>query len=121
MAAGYGSTLGRVKEFRAVDTPKPRVVAVALQESGAVGEEVGMGNAVNLQNNVLLHLLEKLADGAAHPQAAALAHVGIEALDLAGPVDLVLDHRAGGCYLLGVAGALRVGAVAGHKQARGEN
>ena len=110
-----------VLEVVAADAPHPRVVAVALQQGGAVGEEVGMGNAVVLQNDALLNLIEKPGDGAAHPQAAALVHVGIEALDLAGPIDLVLDHRAGGGHLLGFAGALGVGAVAGHIQAGGRH
>ena len=95
------------------------VIAVTLQQGGAVGEEIGMGNAVVFQDDALLHLLEKPADRTAHPQAAALVHIGIKALDLAGPVDLVLDHRAGAGYLLGFAGALGAGAIAGHKQASG--
>jgi hypothetical protein len=72
-------------------------------------------------NDALLHLLEKPGDGAAHPQAAALVYIGIEALDLAGPVDLVLDHRTGGSHLLGFARALAVGAVASHIQMRGRH
>jgi len=96
-----------------------KIVAVALQQGGAVGEEVRMGYADVLQDDALLHLLEKPGDGAGHPQAAALVHIGIEALELAGPVDLVLNHRAGGGHFLGFAGALGVGAVAGHIQARG--
>jgi len=108
-----------VLEVVAADAPHPRVVAVPLQQGGAVGEEVGMGNAVVLQDDALLHLLKKPADGANRSNAAALVHIGIEALDLAGPIDLVLDHRAGGGHLLGFAGALGVGAVAGHIQTRG--
>jgi hypothetical protein len=119
LAAGDGSTRGRLKELRPVDAPHPRVVAVALQQSGAVREEVGMGNAIVLQDDALLHLIEKPGDGAAHPQAAALVHVGIEPLDLAWPVDLLLDHMEGGGHLLGFARALGIRAVAGHIQARG--
>ena len=96
-------------------------MAVAHQQGGGVGEEAGMRNAVVLQDDALLHLLEKPGDRADHPQAAALVHIGVEALDLAGPVDLVLDHRAGGGHLLGFAGALGVWAIAGHEQARGCN
>ena len=58
-------------------------------------------------------------DRTANPQATALVHIEIEAVDLSGPVDLVLDHRAGGDHFLGFAGAFGVGAVAGHKQAGG--
>lgn len=29
------------------------------------------------------------------PHASALVHIGVEALDLAGPVDFLLDHRPG--------------------------
>ena len=94
-------------------------MAVALQQGGAVREEVGMRDAVVFQDDALLHLLEKPGDSAAHPQAAALVPIGIKALDLAGPVDLVLDHGAGGGHLLGLAGALGVGAVAGHIQVPG--
>ena len=108
-----------VLEIVAADAPHPRVVAVALKQSGAVREEVGMGNAVVFQDDALLHLLEKPGDRTAHPQATALVHIGIEALDLAGPINLLLDHRAGGGHFLGFAGVLRVGAVAGHKQPRG--
>ena len=110
-----------VLEVVAADAPHPRVVAVALQQGGAVGEEVGMGNAVVLQDDALLHLLEKPGDGAAHPQAAALVHIGIEALDLAGPIDLVLDHRSGGGHLLGFAGAVGIWAVASHIKACGRH
>ena len=106
-----------VLEVVAADAPHPCVVPVALQQGGAVGEEVGMGNAVVLQDDALLHLLEKPADGAAHPEAAALVPIGIEALDLAGPVDLALDHRAGGGHLLSLAEPLGGWAVAGHIQA----
>jgi hypothetical protein len=81
-----------------------------LQQGGAVREEVGMGNAVVLQDDALLHLLIKPGDRAAHPEAAALVSIGVEALDLAGPVDFMLDQRAGGSHLLGFAGALGVGA-----------
>ena len=108
-----------VLEVVAADAPHPRVVAVALQQGGAVGEEVGVGNAVVFQDDALLHLLEKPADRTAHPQAAALVHIGIQALDLAGPVDLVLDHRTRGGHFLGFAGALGVRAVAGHIQTCG--
>ena len=57
-------------------------------------------------------------DRTANPQATALVHIEIEAVDLSGPVDLVLDHRTRGGHFLGFAGALGVGAVTGHKQAR---
>jgi len=80
--------------------------------------DVGMGDAVVLQDDALLHLLKEPADGAAHPLAAALVHIGVEALDTTGPVDLLFDHLAGGGYLLGFAGAFGVGAVAGHEQPR---
>ncbi len=108
-----------ILEVVAADAPHPRVVAVAFQQVGAVREKVGVGNAVVLEDDALLHLLKKPTDGAAHPQAAALVHIGIEALDVAWPVDLVLDHRAGGGHLLGFAGAGGVGSVAGDKKARG--
>lgn len=103
------------------NTPHARVVAVAIQQGGAVGEEVGMGNAVVLQDDSLLDLLEKPIDGAANAKTAALIHIGVEALNLAGPVDLLLDHLPSGCHLLGFAGALGVGAIASHEQARGGN
>jgi len=70
-----------------------------------------MGNAVVLQHDALLHLLEEPGDGAADAKAAALVHPGIEPL----------DHLAGGGHLLGFAGALGVGPVAGHEQARGSH
>ena len=54
-------------------------------------------------------MLEQPGDGSTRPQTAALVHVGIEAL----------DHRVGGGYLVSFAGALGVGAIAGHIQARG--
>ena len=110
-----------VLEVVADDAPHPGVLVVALQQGGAVGEEVGMGNAVVLQDDALLHLLEKPGDGAADTEAAALVHIGVKALDLAGPVDLSLNHGAGGSQLLGFARALGVGAVAGHEQARGRH
>jgi len=78
-----------------------------------------MGNAVVLQDDAFLHLLQKPGDGASHPHAAALVHIGVDPLNLAGPVDLVLYHRSGGGHLLGFAGALGVGAVAGHEHASG--
>gem|GEM_PF-5966288 len=108
-----------ILEVVAADAPHPGVVAVALQQVGAINKEVGMGNAVILQDDALLHMFKKPGDGTAHPQPAALVHIEIKALDLAGPVDLVLDHRAGGGYLLGFAGALGAGAIASHKQASG--
>ena len=80
-----------ILEVVAADAPHTRVVAVALQQGGAVGEEVGMGDAVVLQDDPLLHLLEKPGNSAAHPQATALVHIGIEVLDLAGPIDLVFN------------------------------
>jgi len=36
-------------------------------------------------DDALIHLLEKPGDGAAHTNAAALVHVGVDALDLGGP------------------------------------
>ena len=54
-------------------------------------------------------MLEQPGDGSTRPQTAALVHVGIEAL----------DHRARGSYLVSFAGALGVGSIAGHIQARG--
>ena len=107
-----------ILEVVAADAPHPGVVAVALQQVGAINKEVGMGNAVILQDDALLHMFKKPGDRTAHTQAAALVHIGIKALDLAGPVDLVLDHRAGGGYLLGFTGTLGVGAVAGHIETR---
>ncbi len=80
-----------------------------------------MGNTVVRQDDALLHLLEEPADGAAHPQAAALVPIGIEALDLAGPDDLLLDNRPGGSHLLGFVGAFGGGAVSGHMQAPGRH
>ena len=78
-----------------------------------------MGNAVILQDDAFLHLLEKPADGADRANAAALVYLGIEALDLTGPVDILLDHRAGGGHFLGFAGALGVGAITGHEDSSG--
>ncbi len=74
-------------------------MAVALEQGGAVREEVGMGNTDDLQDDALLHLLEKPGNGAADAEAAALVHIRVEPLDLAGPIDLLLDHRAGGSHL----------------------
>lgn len=68
-----------------------------------------MGNAVVLQDDALLHLLEEPGDGAPDAKTAALIHIGIEALDLAGPADLQLDHLPGGSHLLSFAGQRRVG------------
>jgi hypothetical protein len=78
-----------------------------------------MRYAVVLQNDALFNLLEKPGDGASHPHAATLVGIAIEALDLARPVDFVLDHGACGGHLLGFARALGARAVTGKKQARG--
>ena len=104
-----------VLEVVATDAPHPCVVAVALQQGGAVVEEVRMGNAVILEDDALLNLLEEPGDGTADAKSAALVHIGVKLMDLTGPVDLRIDHRAGGGNLLGFAGTLGVGAVAGHK------
>ena len=77
-----------------------------------------MGNTIVFQDDAFLHLLKKPGNGAAHPQTAALVHIGIEPLDLAGPVDLGFNNCAGGGHLLGFTGAIEIGAVAGYKQAR---
>lgn len=74
-----------------------------------------MRNAIILKDNALLHLLKSPADGADRADAAELIHVGLEELDLAGPVDLMLDHRTGACHLQGFTEALGIGAVAGHE------
>ena len=66
-----------VLEVVAANAPDARVVPVALQQGGAVWEEVGMGNAVVLQDDALLHPLEKPGDGAAHPQPAALVNIRV--------------------------------------------
>lgn len=84
-----------------------------------IGDEDEAANGDGLNVDGLLQLLGKLSVRPAQTQAAALDQIGIEALDLAGPDDLVLNHRAGGGHLVGFAGALGVGAVAGHKQPRG--
>ena len=110
-----------VLEVVAADAPDPRVVAVVLKQGGAVVEEVGMGDAVVLQDDALLHLFEKPGDGAADSQAAALVRISVEPLDMARPVDLVLDHLAGGSHLFGFAGTFGVGAIASHEQARGRH
>jgi hypothetical protein len=41
-------------------------------------------------------MIPSRTDFAPHPQAVALVQIGIETLDLAGPVDLVIDYGAGG-------------------------
>jgi hypothetical protein len=71
-------------------------VAIALQQGGVVGKQVRMGNAVILEDDAFLHLLEEPGDGPAHPQAAALVDIGVKTLKLTRPVDLLLDHRSGG-------------------------
>ena len=71
-----------------------------------------MGNAIVLEDNALVNLLEEPGNGAAHPYAAALVNAGIKALDLAGPINLVLDNQAGSGNLLSFARALWVGAIA---------
>lgn len=38
----------------AIDAPYPRVVPIALQQSGAERKEIGMGNAVVLEEDTLL-------------------------------------------------------------------
>jgi len=65
------------------DAPHPRVVAIALQQGGTVGEKVGMGNTIVLQDDAFLQLLKNQNMARLTPQAAALVHVRIEALDLA--------------------------------------
>jgi hypothetical protein len=94
-------------------------VSVALQHDGPVGEESGVASGVFVQDDAILHLHEKTGDGKAHPQAAAVAHMGKEALDQGGAVDLVPDYREGSSHLLGFTEALRDGVVAVHIQARG--
>jgi len=102
------------------DLPHPcKSLAVTLQQGGEIGKIRGKGNAVELKDNGFLHLLEKPGDCADWSNAEALVHITVEALDLTGPVDLVLDHRAGGSYLVSFAVAFGVGAVAGHEHTRG--
>lgn len=67
-----------------------------IQQRNALREAFWMENAVFFQDDALLSLLKKSGGSAAGPQAAALVHIGIEALDLTGPVDLVFYHRAAG-------------------------
>ena len=74
---------------------------------------------VVLQDDAILHVAEEPGDGTADAEAVALVHNGVEQLDLTGPVDLLLDQLANGGHLLGFAGALGVGAVAGNIQAGG--
>ena len=80
-----------------------------------------MGNTVVLKDDPILHLLKKPADGADGAGAAAQVHIGIETLDLAGPVDLLLDYLAGGGHLLDFTRALGAGAIAGHEKTCGSN
>ncbi len=73
-----------------------------------------------LQVDALLDLLEEPGDRAADAEAAGLVHLGIEpALDVAGPVDPLLDYRPDRGHLLGFAGTFGVGAVSGYEQACG--
>jgi len=103
-----------VLEVVATDAPHSGVVAVALQQRGAIGKEGGMGHTVILQDDALFYLLEEPSDGPAHAETAALVGVGIEPLDVTGPVDFILDDFSGGGHLCSFTGALEVGAVAGH-------
>lgn len=77
-----------------------------------------MGNAVILQDDALLHLFEKPADGTDHANSASQVHIGIETLDLARPVDFVLDHCSGLGHLFGFSQVLEVRAIAGHEHTR---
>lgn len=108
-----------VLEVAATDAPHASVVVIALQQGGAIREEVGMGDTVVLQDDALIHKFEKPGNRTAYTQAAPLVGIGIETLDLTGPIDLVFDHRASGGNLFGFAGALKVGAIASHKDLRG--
>ena len=108
-----------VLEVVTANGPNSSIVPIAVQQPRAVGEEVRMGDAIVLQDNSLLHLFEKPGDGAADSEAAALVRISVEPLDMAGPVDLALNHGAGGSHLFGFAGTGGVGAIASHEQARG--
>ena len=53
-STGESRTLARGEELGAIDAPYPRVVPIALQQSGAERKEIGMGNAVVLEEDTLL-------------------------------------------------------------------
>lgn len=76
-----------------------------------------MGYAVILQDDALFHVLEEPSDGPAYAETAALVGVGIEPLDVTGPVDCTLDYRPSGGYLFGFTWMICIGAVAGYEQA----
>ncbi len=78
-----------------------------------------MGNAIVLQDDALLHMLEEPVDGANGTDAAALVDIGIKAFDLTGPIDLLLDYPSRCIDLFGFVRAIGFGAVAGHKKGVG--
>ena len=95
----------------------PRVVAVPLEQFGAVGEEGGLGQDVILQDNPLLHLFKKPLYG--RRTAAADAEVALLDMGphLARPVDGRGDLQRPAA-LLRILGMVGAGAVLGNKKSR---
>jgi hypothetical protein len=61
-------------------------------------------------------MVKKSIDGAARHHSEDPIYIGIEAIDLAVPVDLAFDHRKGGGHLLDFVEAIGIELVADHEQ-----
>jgi len=91
-AIAAAAIAGLAVEMMGGDRAHPGVVAVALQQLLHEGEEAGVGMHVVLQDDPLLFLIEKPADGSCHTCPAALVGVGVAALNCDVPVEPLLHQ-----------------------------
>ena len=105
----------RGQKVGAGDSGDPGFVAVPFEQGFAVGEEVRVGQAIVLQDDPFLHLLEKPRNRTTDGEAAAQVCVAEEGLYITGPVHLGLDGP-GFLHQGKFTGSVRPGPVRGQEQ-----
>jgi hypothetical protein len=78
-------------------------------------------NTVIFQDNAFFNLFEKPADRTTNTEATALVDIRIESLDVARPIDFLIDQRTGRSNLFYFTGPRGIGSITSYKYPLGRN
>ena len=88
-----------VLEIIAADAPDSFIITVALKQGIAIGEKISMRHAVILKDDPILFVVKKPGDGPTHGLTAAIICIVEKPLNLAVPINVLIDQLTGSLHL----------------------
>jgi hypothetical protein len=106
-------------KITATNAPNPRILAISIEQIGTIRKKVDVWDTVVLENDSFLHMLIKPADCVDWTHTASLINIGIKAMDLTWPINILFDDLPRCCHHGLLILIIRGSAIAGNIQTCG--